>query len=97
MSALLQIRDLQIEGRRNNRMPHTPIVRGVSLEVDRGEVLALMNEIDASRDERERKYVGPGKPFHAGASRDLDELRHLERVEAGPARGPPQNAVIPSV
>ncbi len=62
MSALLEIRNLQIEGRRNTRSPFTPIVRGVSLEVKRGEVLALIGESGAGKSTIALASMGYAKP-----------------------------------
>lgn len=69
MSALLQINNLQIEGRRNTRSPFSPIVKGVSLEVKRGEVLALIGESGAGKSTiavASMGYAKPGCRFSGG-------------------------------
>jgi len=62
LSALLQINNLRIEGRRNTRSPYSPIVRGVSLEVNRGEVLALIGESGAGKSTIALASMGYAKP-----------------------------------
>ena len=62
MTALLRINDLRIEGRRNTRSPYTPIVKGVSLEVKRGEVLALIGESGAGKSTIAVASMGYAKP-----------------------------------
>ncbi len=62
MSALLQINDLRVEGRRNTRSPYSPIVKGVSLEVNRGEVLALIGESGAGKSTIAVSSMGYAKP-----------------------------------
>ncbi len=62
MSALLRINNLSIEGRRNTRSDYTPIVKGVSLEVNRGEVLALIGESGAGKSTIAVAAMGYAKP-----------------------------------
>jgi len=62
LTALLRINDLRIEGRRNRRSPYTPIVKGVSLEVKRGEVLALIGESGAGKSTIAVASMGYAKP-----------------------------------
>jgi peptide/nickel transport system ATP-binding protein len=62
LTALLRINDLQIEGRRNTRSPYSPIVKGVSLEVNRGEVLALIGESGAGKSTIALASMGYAKP-----------------------------------
>ena len=69
MSALLKINDLRIEGRRNTRAAFTPIVKGVSLELARGEVLALIGESGAGKSTiavASMGYAKPGCRFSGG-------------------------------
>ena len=68
MSALLRIRDLHMEGRRPTG-EWMPIVRGVSLEVRRGEVLALIGESGAGKSTialSSLAYARPGCRFTGG-------------------------------
>ncbi len=70
MSALLTIADLKIEGRRNTHSPYSPIVKGVSLEVDRGEVVALIGESGAGKSTiavASMGYAKPGCRFSGGS------------------------------
>lgn len=62
MSPLLTINDLRVEGRRNTRAPYTPIVKGVSLELARGEVLALIGESGAGKSTIAVASMGYAKP-----------------------------------
>ncbi|MEM8595514.1 MAG: ABC transporter ATP-binding protein [Pseudomonadota bacterium] len=69
MSPLLKINDLRIEGRRNTRAPYSPIVKGVSLELARGEVLALIGESGAGKSTiavASMGYAKPGCRFSGG-------------------------------
>ncbi len=69
MSPLLKINDLRIEGRRNTRAAYTPIVKGVSLELARGEVLALIGESGAGKSTiavASMGYAKPGCRFSGG-------------------------------
>ena len=70
MTALLEIDNLHIEGRRNNRSPYTPIVNGVSLQINRGEVLALIGESGAGKSTialASMGYAKPGCRFSGGS------------------------------
>jgi len=53
---------LKVEGRRNNRAPFTPIVRRVSLDVARGEVVALIGESGAGKSTIATAAMGYAKP-----------------------------------
>ena len=68
MTALLQIRDLRMEGRRPSG-EWMPIVSGVSLEARRGEVLALIGESGAGKSTialSSLAYARPGCRFTGG-------------------------------
>ena len=68
MSALLQIRDLHMEGRRPTG-EWMPIVQDVSLEAHRGEVLALIGESGAGKSTialSSLAYARPGCRFTSG-------------------------------
>ncbi|MCY4222962.1 MAG: ABC transporter ATP-binding protein [Thiotrichales bacterium] len=68
MTALLRIRDLRMEGRRPSG-EWMPIVRGVSLEARRGEVLALIGESGAGKSTialSSLAYARPGCRFTGG-------------------------------
>lgn len=72
MTALLEIDNLHIEGRRNTRSAYTPIVKGVSLVLQRGEVLALIGESGAGKSTialASMAYVKPGCRFAGGSVR----------------------------
>lgn len=62
MTALLQIDNLHVEGRRNTRSAYTPIVKGISLQLDRGEVLALIGESGAGKSTIALASMGYAKP-----------------------------------
>ncbi len=71
MTALLRIRDLHMEGRRPSG-EWMPIVRGVSLEARRGEVLALIGESGAGKSTialSSLAYARPGCRFTGGEVR----------------------------
>lgn len=88
MSALLRIGDLHMEGRRPTG-EWMPIVKGVSLEVHRGEVLALIGESGAGKSTialSSLAYARPGCRFTGGEvsfdgspvlSLSLDEKRAM--------------------
>ena len=68
MNALLEIRDLRMEGRRPSG-EWMPIVSGVSLEARRGEVLALIGESGAGKSTialSSLAYARPGCRFTGG-------------------------------
>ena len=68
MTALLQIKDLQIEGRRPDGR-WMPIVKGVSVKVNRGEVVALIGESGAGKSTialSALAYARPGCRFVGG-------------------------------
>ena len=80
MTALLTIDDLQIEGRRNTRSAYTPIVKGVSLALERGEVLALIGESGAGKSTIALASMGYAKPGcrFAGGSVHFDGTSVLD-------------------
>ena len=69
MKALFRIKDLKIEERRNIRATYSPILKGVSLEVLRGEVVALIGESGAGKSTialASMGYTKPGCRFAGG-------------------------------
>ncbi|MGF1501004.1 MAG: ABC transporter ATP-binding protein [Paracoccaceae bacterium] len=62
MSALLEVEDLRVEGRRTRRGAFVPIVRGVSFALARGEVLALIGESGAGKSTIALAALGYAKP-----------------------------------
>ena len=62
MTALLTINDLMVEGRRSPFDPYSPIVKGVSLELARGEVVALIGESGAGKSTIALSSMGYAKP-----------------------------------
>ena len=87
MSALLEIRDLEIEGRRPDGA-WMPIVKRVSVDVGRGEVLALIGESGAGKSTialASLAYARPGCRFTGGSvvfdGRSILELSLEEKRE----------------
>ncbi|MEM1385607.1 MAG: ATP-binding cassette domain-containing protein, partial [Pseudomonadota bacterium] len=80
MTALLRVNGLRIEGRRNTRAPYSEIVRGVSLQVDRGEVLALIGESGAGKSTIALASMGYAKPGcrFSGGEVMFDDLSVLD-------------------
>lgn len=62
MTALLTIKDLAVEARRSRQSPYSLIVKGVSLELSRGEVLALIGESGAGKSTIALASMGYAKP-----------------------------------
>ncbi|RWB66306.1 ABC transporter ATP-binding protein [Mesorhizobium sp.] len=62
MTTLLKVKDLKIEGRRTPRSPYLSIVRGVSFDVARGEVVALIGESGAGKSTIALASMGYAKP-----------------------------------
>ena len=90
MTALLRIRDLHMEGRRPTG-EWMPIVRGVSLETRRGEVLALIGESGAGKSTialSSLAYARPGCRFVGGEVRfDGTSLLDLSLEQKRDMRG----------